>query len=160
LRRAYKFRVYLTRGQVGRAGECLRDHPVLTNAALEERRVAWKRCATSVCYGAQSAQLKAIRDECPEQARWSFSSQQATLRRLDRASAGRLSRQGPPVLRWALYEAAKNASRVSSPDHAYYQQTRERLGAKRATISVARKLARRAFHILTNLGDQALAEAA
>lgn len=77
-----------------------------------------------------------------------------------RRSAGRLSRQGPPVLRWALYEAAKNASRVSSPDHAYYQQTRERLGAKRATISVARKLARRAFHILTNLGDQALAEAA
>jgi transposase len=77
-----------------------------------------------------------------------------------RRSAGRLSRQGPPVLRWALYEAAKNAARAGSPDHAYYHRTRERLGAKRATISVARKLARRAFHILTNLGDQALTEAA
>jgi putative transposase len=85
LRRAYKFRAYLTRGQDGRAGECLRDHRVLINAALEERRVAWKRCATSVRYGAQSAQLKAIRQECPEQGRWSFSSQQATLRRLDKA---------------------------------------------------------------------------
>jgi transposase len=37
-----------------------------------------------------------------------------------RRSAGRLSRQGPPVLRWALYEAAKSAARASSPDHAYY----------------------------------------
>jgi Transposase IS116/IS110/IS902 family len=33
---------------------------------------------------------------------------------------GHLIRQGPPTLRWALFEAAMNASHRSSPDHAYY----------------------------------------
>src|SRR6516225_4036612 len=31
---------------------------------------------------------------------------------------GRLSRQGPPVLRWAVYEAGKTHARTSAPDHA------------------------------------------
>ena len=31
---------------------------------------------------------------------------------------GRLSRQGPPVLRWAVYEAGKTHARASAPDHA------------------------------------------
>ena len=39
-------------------------------------------------YGDQSAQLKAIRNARPDMAAWSFSSQQATLRRLNRAFAG------------------------------------------------------------------------
>src|ERR1700704_3255788 len=38
-----------------------------------------------VRYGTQSAQLKDIRQGRPDLARWSFSSQQATLRRLDKA---------------------------------------------------------------------------
>ena len=33
---------------------------------------------------------------------------------------GKLSRQGPPVLRWAVYEAAKTHARTSAPDHRYY----------------------------------------
>ena len=33
---------------------------------------------------------------------------------------GRLSRQGPPVLRWAVYEAGKTHARASAPDHGYY----------------------------------------
>ena len=33
-------------------------------------------------------------------------------------SPGRLSRQGPPVLRWAVYEAGKTHARASAPDHA------------------------------------------
>ncbi len=47
--------------------------------------MAWRRRRVSVRYGDQSAQLTAIRELCPEQARWSFSSQQATLRRLNKA---------------------------------------------------------------------------
>ena len=39
---------------------------------------------------------------------------------------GRLSRQGPPVLRWALYEAGKTHARSSAPDHAYYAQVKDR----------------------------------
>ena len=37
---------------------------------------------------------------------------------------GKLSRQGPPALRWALYEAAQRARLPASPDRAYYLQAR------------------------------------
>ena len=70
-------------------------------------------------------------------------------------SRGRLSRQGPPALRWALFEAALPAARSGSPDHRYFLDTAERVGAKRAYLSVARKLARRTHHILRSLGDTA-----
>ncbi|KPC87862.1 transposase, partial [Streptomyces sp. NRRL WC-3753] len=68
-------------------GEMLRDHCSLYNAALQERRDAYRHSSkTSVKYGEQSAQLKEIRAFDPEQqGRWSFSSQQATLRRLNKA---------------------------------------------------------------------------
>ena len=88
VRRAYKFRIYPTTGQAARAALCLRDHQRLYNAALEERREAWTRQRVSINYGSQSGQLKDIRRADPdEQGRWSFSSQQATLRRLDKAMA-------------------------------------------------------------------------
>jgi transposase len=70
-------------------------------------------------------------------------------------SAGRLARQGSPELRWALFEAAKCAARPASPDHAYYAAVRDRLGGKRAALSVARKLVRRCYHTLRELDDQA-----
>jgi transposase len=65
-----------------------------------------------------------------------------------RRAGGFLSHQGPPTLRWALYEAAKNASHQRSPDHDYYADVKEHLNGKLATISMARKLARRCFHVL------------
>jgi transposase len=77
-----------------------------------------------------------------------------------RRSAGHLARQGPPMLRWALYEAAVYAGRPSSPDHAYFQQVKARLGGQLALLSMARKLARRCHHTLRNLDDQVLAPAA
>jgi transposase len=69
---------------------------------------------------------------------------------------GHLARQGSPVLRWALHEAAMGAARPGSPDHPSYLQVKQRLGGKRAALSVARKLAREAYHTLRELGDQAL----
>jgi transposase len=75
-------------------------------------------------------------------------------------SAGHLSRQGPGLLRWALYEAAKCAARPASPDYRYYTAFRARRGAGLATLSVARKLARRCYHTLRELGEEALAPAA
>lgn len=70
---------------------------------------------------------------------------------------GHLSRQGPSVLRWAVYEAGKNHSRASAPDHGYYTQVKERIDGNRAALSEARKIIRKAVHILTPLGEQALA---
>jgi transposase len=72
---------------------------------------------------------------------------------------GRLSRQGPPVLRWAVFEAAKTHARGSAPDHACYAAVKERKDGKRAAISEARKILRQACRILAELGDDALTAA-
>jgi putative transposase len=88
VRRAYKFRLRPTARQHVALGHCLASHRELYNAALQERRDAWRLGGTSVSYGDQSAQLKEIRAVRTDVAAWSFSSQQATLRRLNRAFAG------------------------------------------------------------------------
>ena len=88
VRRAYVFRAYPTRPQEGRAVKLLRDHCDLYNAALEERREAWRMRKASVSYGMQSAQLKDIRKADPDgQGRHSATAQQQTLRRLSDAFA-------------------------------------------------------------------------
>jgi transposase len=73
-----------------------------------------------------------------------------------RRAPGHLSRQGPPALRWALYEAAQVARRPSSPDRAYYEQAAQRLGGNRACLAVARRLLKRSYHTLSELGEEAL----
>jgi putative transposase len=87
--RAYKFLMRPTVGQDAALTAMLADHCSLYNGALQERRDAYRHVSkTSIKYGQQSAQLKEIRAFDPErQGRWSFSSQQATLRRLDKAFA-------------------------------------------------------------------------
>jgi transposase len=75
----------------------------------------------------------------------------------DNRTPGHLARQGPPILRWALFEAGHQGSRATSPDHRYYTGVAARIDANRAALPVARKLARRSHHILRRLGDQAYA---
>ena len=70
---------------------------------------------------------------------------------------GHLSRQGPPALRWALYEAAQHARFPNSPDREYYLQAAEKLGGNRACLALARKLLKRCYHTLRELGEDALA---
>jgi len=76
-----------------------------------------------------------------------------------RRAPGHLSRQGPPALRWALFEAAQVARRPGSPDRDYYLEAAERLGGNRACLSVARKLLKRSYHTLRELGEEALTPA-
>jgi transposase len=77
-----------------------------------------------------------------------------------RSKLGKLSKQGAPQLRWALYEAAQMASHQRSPDHADYLALRARgLSHTRASLTIARKLARRSYHTLRELADQAPAAA-
>ena len=84
MKRAYKLRAYPRRPQEGRAVRLLADHCELYNAALAERREAWRMRNVSVSYGDQSAQLKEIRAADPDgQGRHSFTAQQQTLRRLN-----------------------------------------------------------------------------
>ena len=80
------------------------------------------------------------------------------VHRSDRRSrVGKLNRQGSPHLRWALDEAALSATRPRSPDHEDYLALKARgLSHTRASLTIARKLARRSFHILRELGPSAL----
>jgi transposase len=70
---------------------------------------------------------------------------------------GHLARQGSPTLRWAAFEAAKCAARPGSPDYAYYHNVADRIDGKRPALAVERKLLRRCYHTLRELGDTALA---
>lgn len=89
MRRAYVFRLRPTARQHVALAACVEAHRELYNAALQERRAGWSHASkTRVSYGDQSAQLTEMRAVRPDQAVWSFSSQQATLRRLNRSFAG------------------------------------------------------------------------
>ncbi len=63
----------------------LGDFCDLYNAALQERRDAWKVCGHPVRMGEQSADLPWIRANLEQHGRWSAWAQQEVLRRLDRA---------------------------------------------------------------------------
>lgn len=85
--KAYKYRLYPTAGQAARLAEMLAAHCELYNAALQERRDAYRSHGVTVKAAAQFAQLTAIRAARPDHAVWSYTSQEQTLRRLDKAFA-------------------------------------------------------------------------
>src|ERR1022692_3449894 len=76
-----------------------------------------------------------------------------------RRSPGRLSRQGPAVLRWAVYEAGKAHARSPAPGHRYYAQVKARRAGKPAPLPEPRKTLGRPCRILAGLGDDALTAA-
>jgi putative transposase len=92
----------------------LADHCDLYNAALAERREAWRMHKVSVSYGDQSAQLKEIRAADPGgQGRHSFTAQQQTLRRLNTVFAAYLRR---------AHHAKGRVRKVGSPRFKPYQR--------------------------------------
>jgi len=65
---------------------------------------------------------------------------------------GKLAKHGAPELRWALVEAAnQTALRPQSPDRALYEQAKARAGGHGAKLTIARKIAHRAYHRLREL---------
>jgi transposase len=68
---------------------------------------------------------------------------------------GRLAKAGPPLLRWALVEAAQQARRSSSPDHERWQRIQKRRGTRIANLTVARTIAGRALNVLRDLPEAA-----
>jgi transposase len=72
----------------------------------------------------------------------------------DSRRRGKLARQGPPTLRWALVQAAQHAPRTTSPDRALYTAVERRCGSQRAKLTVAPKIGRRAYHLLRQLDQQ------
>jgi len=89
VRRSYKFLLRPTKKQEAALTACLDDTRQLYNAALEERREAWRMGRQRVTFYSQDAQLKEIRAADPERyGRWSFTCERAAVRRLDRAFQG------------------------------------------------------------------------
>jgi transposase len=77
-----------------------------------------------------------------------------------KCAPGHLSRQGSPALRWAAFEAAKCAARGGSPDCGYHRRLaakRDGHNGKNPTLAVERKILRRCYHSLRELGDAAIA---
>jgi transposase len=73
-----------------------------------------------------------------------------------RRAPGHLSRQGPRRCAGRSSRPPNAPAGPASPDHHYYLQTAERLGGNRACLAVTRKLLKRSYHTLRELGEEAL----
>ena len=82
---SYKYRLYPNTEQRQVLNRILETHRQVYNAALQERRDAWKRCSVSIRYADQANQLKELRAFDADVARCNYSSLQQTLRRLNKA---------------------------------------------------------------------------
>jgi putative transposase len=69
MNRVLRYRLYPTSQQADALSEMLQEHCTLYNAALQERRDAWKIATVSIKYTAQSAQLSQIQRDVPDQCR-------------------------------------------------------------------------------------------
>lgn len=83
--RKVTYRLYPSRTQAAALAGLLRHHQGLYNACLQQRIEAWDRRRANVGYRQQCAELTDLRRACPEWATANCSSQQITLRRLDKA---------------------------------------------------------------------------
>ena len=84
MRKAYKYRIYPTRNQTTLLNQELAAASRLYNAALEQRRAAWKRRHLSLSYLDQASELKGLRAS-DIRTPANFSACQDVLRRLDKA---------------------------------------------------------------------------
>ncbi len=69
----------------------------------------------------------------------------------DTRRRGHLAKAGSPTLRWALVQAAQHGGRQRSPERHLYHAVTRRSGSPQAKLTVARKIARRAYHVLQDL---------
>jgi putative transposase len=83
--KAYKFRLYPTKKQVGKLEWMLRRCKELYNAALQERRDGYQMCGVSVSYRMQADQLPAIKKLREEYRDIHSQVLQEVLKRLDKA---------------------------------------------------------------------------
>jgi transposase len=136
--------------------------PLDRQLRLFARRQPGCRALMERLYGVGPVSATAILAELGDTRRFSSSDDAVRHAGLDitvyqsdeKRAPGRLSHEGPELLRWALFEAAQSAARPSSPDRSYYLRVAERIDHNRACLSVARKLCRRAYHLLRELGEE------
>src|SRR5204863_6829397 len=81
--KAFKYRLYPTRKQAGTLQFTLDRNRELYNAALEERKEAYRMSGMSIFYNDQSAQLPEIKEIRPEYQEIYSQVLQDTLKRVD-----------------------------------------------------------------------------
>jgi putative transposase len=86
--KSFKYRLFPTRKQVAALQFTLDRNRELYNAALEERREAWRMSRVSISYNMQSAQLPEIKEIRPEYKEIHSQVLQDTLKRVDKAFKG------------------------------------------------------------------------
>ena len=119
MRRAFKFRLYPSANQARELGIMVETHRRLYNAALEQRKLAYETRGLSLNYYYQSNQLKELRAADPYQARTNFSSEQATLRRLDTSYQNffRRCKQGSRVPGFPRFKGRDHFDSVTFPTY-------------------------------------------
>jgi putative transposase len=85
MRKAFLYRLYPNRPQSDKLTGLLDTARHLYNAALQERRDAYRMQGKSLNYYDQAGELKELRHELPEVAQLNFSATQDMLRRLDKS---------------------------------------------------------------------------
>lgn len=91
-RKTWRFRLYPTASQRARLDGHLRLCGELYNAAVQERREAWRRARVSIGFRQQSAQLPEVKTERPDVAGVSSPVLPDVLHRVDRAFGGFFAR--------------------------------------------------------------------
>src|SRR5919202_6415648 len=94
IRKAYRYRLYPTRAQADRLEWVLRCCQELYNAALQERRDAYRMAGVTVGYYAQKRALPGVKEERPEYRQIGSQVLQDVIQRVDRAFAA-FFRRGP-----------------------------------------------------------------
>jgi putative transposase len=84
IRKTFKYRLYPTKQQIILLEWTLARCQELYNAALQERRDAWRINLISVVYNQQAGQLREIKNECPEYKNIHAQVLQDVLRRVDK----------------------------------------------------------------------------
>ncbi len=85
--RSFKYRLRPSGVQEALLDAMLGDCRTLYNACLEQRIDAYRRRGVSLRYCNQAAELKAVREADPAFARWSFTTLQQVMRRVDKTFA-------------------------------------------------------------------------
>jgi len=85
MRKAFLYRLYINKTQSDKLDSLMNTARELYNAALQERRDAWKCQRKSLNYYDQANELKELRREIPEVALLNYSATQDMLRRLDKS---------------------------------------------------------------------------
>jgi putative transposase len=140
--KAFKYRLYPTRNQREALQFILDRNRELYNAALEERREAWRMSRVSISYNDQSAQLPEIKEIRPQYKEIYSQILQDTLKRVDKAFKNffRRVKQGEK----AGYPRFQGYDRY---DSFTYPQIEKRVGKPTVTIENGKVILPKIGHI-------------